>query len=50
MAGKKVEKLEKLTEHQFHTVWTVAVGKVGYNKKMFQNVFEELIERGLIKK
>ena len=46
--SKKIEVIDKLTEAQFHTVWTVAVGKKGYDKKLFQEVFEELIERDLI--
>ena len=37
-----------LTEHQFHVIWTAAVGKPGYDKKLFQNIFEELIESGKI--
>lgn len=37
-----------LTEHQFHVIWTAAVGKKGYNKRLFQEVFEELIEEGKV--
>lgn len=40
--------MEKLTEGQFHTVWTEAVGMEGYNKRLFQNVFESLQNKGLI--
>lgn len=40
--------MDKLTEGQFHTVWTEAVGMEGYNKRLFQNVFESLQNKGLI--
>ncbi len=41
-------KLTKLTEHQFHSVWTTAVGMEGYNKKLFQNLFQEMESQNLI--
>ena len=37
-----------LTEHQFHTVWTEAVGRDKYSKELFQNIFVTLKEKGLI--
>jgi len=40
--------MEKLSEAQFHTVWTSAVGKDGYSKKLFQNVLTELQQNELI--
>ncbi|MDD4970847.1 MAG: hypothetical protein PHT07_15575 [Paludibacter sp.] len=40
--------MRKLTEHQFHTIWTEAVGREGYNKKLFQNLLEALRDKGLI--
>jgi len=36
----------KVTEAQFHTVWTAAVGKEGYNKKLFQSVLTDLHDQG----
>ena len=33
---------ETLTESQFHTVWTEAAFQEGYNKKLFQSVFNSL--------
>ncbi len=42
--------MDKLTEHQFHTVWTTAVGEKGYDKRFFQALFEKLFESGLIGK
>jgi len=33
---KKTSKMDELTESQFHTVWTEAVGVEGYDKRMFQ--------------
>jgi len=41
-------KLRKLTEGQFHTIWTEAVGKDGYDKKLFQNILQSLKDKGLI--
>jgi hypothetical protein len=38
----------RLTEHQFHAVWTEAVGKPGYDKKLFQEVLSSLIEKGIV--
>lgn len=40
--------LDKLTEYQFHTVWTEAVGRNGYNKQMFRETLTALKEKGLI--
>lgn len=40
--------MERLTEHQFHCVWTMAVGEKGYNKKLFQKVLEKMKKRKLI--
>lgn len=40
--------LEKITESQFYTVWTEAVGRNGYDKKMFQETLIALKEKGLI--
>jgi hypothetical protein len=40
--------MRKLTEGQFHTVWTEAVGNEGYDKKLFQNVLQALKDKGLI--
>ena len=40
--------MDKLTESQFHTVWTEAVGMEGYNKRLFQNLLESLQDKGLI--
>jgi hypothetical protein len=40
--------MKKLTEGQFHTVWTEAVGMEGYNKKLFQNLLKSLQDKGLI--
>jgi hypothetical protein len=40
--------MDTLTEHQFHTVWTEAVGRKGYNKKLFQEVLRSLKEKNLI--
>lgn len=37
-----------LTEHQFHVVWTAAVGKEGYNKHLFMEVLRELIANGKV--
>ena len=42
--------MDALTESQFHTVWTESVGKMGYDKKMFQKVLQSLTKKGLIKK
>ncbi len=46
--NKKKEVMTPLTEHQFHTVWTTAVGKEGYSKKLFQETLAELKDRGLV--
>ena len=40
--------MDKLTESQYHTIWTEAVGREGYNKKLFQEVLKSLKERDLI--
>ena len=37
-----------LSETQFHVVWTAAVGRKGYNKGLFQDVFQLLKESGHI--
>lgn len=42
--------MTSLTESQFHTVWTEAVGREGYSKILFRNVLNALYEQGLIKK
>jgi hypothetical protein len=42
-------KLDKLTESQFHTVWTTAVGEEGYDKSFFRKLLEKLFEKKLIK-
>ncbi len=42
--------LKPLTEGQFHTVWTEAVGRSGYDKKLFQEVLQSLYSKGLIHK
>jgi len=40
--------MEPLTEAQFHTVWTEAIGKVGYCKQLFQLVLQNLKDKGMI--
>ena len=40
--------MKALTEEQFHTVWTEAVGRKGYNKEMFRNILVALKEKKLI--
>ena len=42
--------MDKLTEHQFHTVWTTAAYMDGYNKRFFQDLYEALQREHLIKK
>jgi len=37
-----------LTEHQFHAVWTEAVGREGYDKNMFLEILLKLKEDGRI--
>lgn len=39
---------KKLTEEQFHTVWSEAVGRLAYNKKLFREVLNALTKKGLI--
>jgi hypothetical protein len=41
--------MDKLTENQFHTVWTEAVGREGYSKDLFREVLISLKKRNLIK-
>ena len=41
--------MESLTESQFHTVWTEAVGREGYNKNLFQEVLIALKNKNRIK-
>jgi hypothetical protein len=45
---KKTSKMDELTESQFHTVWTEAVGVEGYDKRMFQNLFQKMVENGTV--
>ncbi len=40
--------MDELTESQFHTVWTEAVGVEGYDKRMFQNLFQKMVENGTV--
>ena len=40
--------MDKLSEKQFHTVWTQAVRIKGYDKRHFQNLLTELKNNGLI--
>ena len=47
--SKTESKLEPLTESQFHTVWTTAVGEDGYDKSFFRKLFELLSSKKLIK-
>ena len=37
-----------ITEHQFHAVWTAAVGRPGYDKKFFQDLLGDMIDKGLV--
>ena len=39
---------ETLTEGQFHTVWTEAVGMHGYSNFFFQKLFNKMKEKGLL--
>jgi hypothetical protein len=39
---------EPLTEGQFHTVWTEAVGMHGYSNFFFQKLFNKMKEKGLL--
>ena len=41
-------KTPPITEHQFHMVWTEAVGEEGYNKKLFQQLLENMKANGKI--
>jgi hypothetical protein len=47
MSKPKTE-MSPLTEGQFHTVWTEATGKPGYDKKLFQEVLKSLKAKHLI--
>lgn len=40
--------MNKLTENQFHTVWTIATDMEGYDKSFFQKLFAKLQEDVLI--
>jgi len=40
--------MTKLTEGQFHTVWTEAVGRPGYDKPLFQGLLNDMKQRGLV--
>lgn len=40
--------MNQLSEHQFHTVWTVAASQPGYDKKFFTKLLEKLKEKDLI--
>jgi NTP pyrophosphatase (non-canonical NTP hydrolase) len=40
--------LQPLSEAQFHTVWTRAVGQRGYDKELFQRIFKDLKLLGLV--
>jgi len=44
----EISKMPELSEAQFHTVWTEAVGLEGYNKRLFQQVFVNLVRKGKI--
>jgi hypothetical protein len=41
--------LDKLTDHQFHSIWTTAAYLDGYDKKFFYLLLSELEKRELIK-
>lgn len=45
---KNNRKMKPLTEHQFHAVWTNAVGRAGYDKRLFQSVLEDMIEKNQV--
>jgi hypothetical protein len=36
---------EVITHSQFHMIWTEAVGKDGYNKDLFRNLYIELYDK-----
>lgn len=40
--------MTNLTEHQFHTVWSEAVGREGYHKPLFKEILQALIDKGAI--
>ncbi len=40
--------MKPITEHQFHAVWTAAVGRPGYDKKFFQDLLGDMVEKGLV--
>jgi hypothetical protein len=44
----EISKMPELSEAQFHTVWTEAVGLEGYNKRLFRQVYENLVKNGKI--
>jgi hypothetical protein len=48
LISRKAITMDKLTENQFYTVWTKAVGMVEYNKSLFQNLLAQLKHEGLI--
>jgi len=43
-----INKMPALSEGQFHTVWTEAVGRKGYDKHLFQSILIALKEKGEI--
>jgi hypothetical protein len=50
---KKIKKKDApgpitLTAAQFHLIWTEAVGRDGYCKKLFQDIEKDLRQKGLI--
>jgi methionyl-tRNA synthetase len=44
----EISMMPELSEAQFHTVWTEAVGLEGYNKRLFQEVYNNLLKKGKI--
>ena len=38
------DKTRALTEHQFHIVWTAAVGMTGYDKVLFRELLDKLVK------
>lgn len=44
----EISMMPELSEAQFHTVWTEAVGLEGYNKRLFQQVYVNLLKKGKI--
>lgn len=47
--GRGHNKVENpITEHQFHMIWTGAVGMTGYDKVLFRELLEKLIHEGKV--